>query len=80
MESEYGTNPNMLPIEGARIHPAFCTGCKKMTPHHHLHDAAHGIPETHMSGTERYECTFCKTTIHKEDRGELNGHLRFILD
>jgi len=79
MVGDYGRNPAMRPIEGTITRPAYCVHCKQMTPHHHLH-SAYGIPETHMAGTERYECTFCHTSIHKEDRGDLNRHLRFILD
>ncbi|MBI2064511.1 MAG: hypothetical protein HYT62_00435 [Candidatus Yanofskybacteria bacterium] len=56
----------------------YCARCKKETDHVHLHDAAHGIPETHMAGSERYECTACHSGIYKEDAQGLN--LRFILD
>ena len=80
METGYGRNPAMRFIEGAITHPAYCPQCMQKTPHHHLHDCAHGIPETYMPGTERYECTFCHTAIHKDDRGELNRRLRFMLD
>jgi hypothetical protein len=60
--------------------PAFCSQCKRITPHRHIHDTAHGIAETHMTGTERYECVYCRWSIHKEERGTINEHLRFVLD
>jgi uncharacterized protein with PIN domain len=44
----------------------------------HLHDSAHGIPETHMAGSERYECAKCDKKIYKVE-GEKLG-LKFICD
>jgi len=58
--------------------PIFCENCQKETEHRHLHDEAHGISGTHMSGTERYECNECKSLIFKEE-GAKRG-LNFILD
>jgi hypothetical protein len=39
-----------------------CLGCNTTTYHWHLHDTAHGIPETHMAGSERFQCKECKRT------------------
>lgn len=57
------------------IHP--CRRCKRDTEHRHLHDCAHGIPETHMAGSERYECIECGTATFAADG--IDG-FRFILD
>jgi hypothetical protein len=57
---------------------AFCLRCSINTPHEHLHDCAHGIPETHMAGSERFVCTVCK---HSTYAGEANAaEFKFILD
>jgi len=32
-----------------------------------MHDCAHGIPETHMDGSERYECAVCGYKMRKEE-------------
>lgn len=55
-----------------------CPNCNKETKHRHRHDCAHGIPGTHMAGSERYECVECDYTMWKEE-GEKQG-LKFILD
>jgi hypothetical protein len=46
-----------------------CLGCNTTTYHWHLHDTAHGIPETHMAGSERFQCKECKlvTWAHSND-------------
>lgn len=56
----------------------FCNHCQKETEHKHLHDAAHGIEGTHMSGSERYTCSVCKLSIFAEE-GRKRG-LKFVLD
>lgn len=56
----------------------FCIICKKNTPHKHLHNTAHGISETHMAGSERYECQMCRHSIFKNNP-EAKG-LKFMLD
>ena len=33
--------------------------CDCETEHWHGHDTAHGIPGTHMAGSERYVCQIC---------------------
>ena len=53
-----------------------CPDCDN-TDLRHLHDAAHGIPETHMVGSERYECK-CGKTIHCAEGTALG--FKFILD
>lgn len=55
-----------------------CPKCKKKTEHKHMHDAAHGIPETHIAGSERYVCVECGYVMRKEE-GEKQG-LKFVLD
>ncbi len=56
----------------------YCPKCKEMTKHVHEHDAAHGIPGTHMSGSERYRCSECDYWMGKTE-GEKQG-LKFELD
>jgi DNA-directed RNA polymerase subunit RPC12/RpoP len=58
--------------------PRECPKCKKQVVLKHLHDCAHGIPETHMSGSERYECPECGHMIFKEEGEKLD--LKFVLD
>ena len=55
-----------------------CPKCKKETEHRHMHDTAHGISETHMVGSERYECRICGYSMYKKE-GEKQG-LKYILD
>lgn len=40
-----------------------CPKCK-WTGFKHLHDAAHGIPGTHMSGSERFKCCKCGHNVY----------------
>jgi hypothetical protein len=55
-----------------------CLSCRSVTRHRHLHDCAHGIPETHMAGSERFECAACgRTTFaHSPDADTF----AFVLD
>lgn len=46
---------------------AYCIKCKTETVHAHMHDCAHGIPETHMDGSERYVCQSCGHFIKPDD-------------
>ena len=48
-----------------------CPECKKMTEHTYLHNTAHGIPGTHMVGSERYECNECSYKMFRN--GMLNS-------
>jgi len=57
---------------------ANCPECDNTDNFLHLHNCAHGIPETHMGGTERYECKKCGHVMYKEE-GEKQG-FTFILD
>jgi hypothetical protein len=55
-----------------------CLSCAAVTPHLHLHDCAHGIPETHMAGSERFQCVPCGriTLAHSPDADTFS----FVLD
>jgi len=55
-----------------------CLKCETVTEHWHLHDTAHGIPDTHMAGSERFTCKVCKrsTFAHSPDAGTF----KFVLD
>ena len=55
-----------------------CPECKKITNHIYLHNAAHGIPGTHMVGSERYECIECGYKMFKQEGIEKG--LEFFLD
>lgn len=44
----------------------------------HMHDEAHGISGTHMSGSERYECDGCNNKWFKLEGEELG--FEFVLD
>ena len=44
----------------------------------HLHNEAHGIPGTHMAGSERYECPDCDKSWYKNE-GEKLG-FKYIAD
>lgn len=48
------------------------------TDFRHVHDAAHGIPGTHMDGSERFICTSCDHRIYARDPGA--HRFTFILD
>jgi hypothetical protein len=56
----------------------FCKICQKETEHFHLHSCAYDLADTHMSGSERYQCIECGSGIYKEE-GEKKG-LKFYLD
>jgi len=55
-----------------------CPRCKKEVEFKHMHNCAHGIPETHMAGTERFICSECERHIYKYE-GEKLG-FKFELD
>ena len=46
-----------------------CLSCRAVTAHHHLHDCAHGIPETHLAGSERFVCADCDRTTFSHSAG-----------
>lgn len=43
-----------------------------------MHDAAHGISGTHMSGSERFECRLCGNKVFVGSPGA--EAFKFILD
>jgi len=55
-----------------------CISCGTVTEHRHLHECAHGITETHLSGSERFVCTICSraTFAHSPDADTF----AFVLD
>ena len=55
-----------------------CPKCEEEVELKRMHDCAHGIPETHMDGSERFVCPNCQCHIYKSE-GEKLG-LKFILD
>lgn len=46
-----------------------CLTCGTATPHRHIHDTAHGLLNTHMSGSERFICDGCGRITHAHDEG-----------
>jgi hypothetical protein len=57
---------------------AFCKVCEVEREFSHRHDTAHGMPGTHMVGTERFQCLTCQTTFFAADGAP--PPLKFILD
>ena len=51
----------------------YCEYCKTETPHRHLYNAAYGLSQTYMTGSERFECSKCKNTIHYGDNPKLDS-------
>jgi hypothetical protein len=56
----------------------FCSSCGQNREFRHTHETAHGIPGTHMAGTELFECTVCDESYGPKDGPPFP--LRFILD
>lgn len=54
-----------------------CHTCGQIRAFRHMHDLAHGIPGTHMAGSERFTCEVCGESTFA---GENDGRFRFILD
>lgn len=54
-----------------------CRQCNDITEHRHLHDTAHGVPGTHMAGSERFRCNECGCTTYAADN---IGDFRFVYD
>lgn len=57
---------------------AKCPRCEYTCEFRHLHDAAHGIEGTHMTGSERFECSNCRHNIFAGYPG--SEQFTFILD
>lgn len=57
--------------------PPKCPKCGG-TEFRHLHDTAHGIPGTHMSGSERFECVECKYAIYWREREGWQLGFKFV--
>jgi len=58
--------------------PKPCPNCDSTEEFRHLRDTAYGMPETHMAGSERYECAACD---HRLSRGECASlNLEFVYD
>ena len=55
-----------------------CRTCNAVTRHWHLHDTAHGIRETHMAGSERFQCHPCGRTTFAHSEGA--EAFPFVLD
>ena len=55
-----------------------CPNCKQDVRFNHTHDCVYGMPETHLEGTERYECENCGIGLYKPE-GQKYG-LRYVLD
>lgn len=56
---------------------AHCHTCGQVRQFTHLRDTAHGLPGTHMVGSERFECASCGECIRAEDN---DGQFHFQLD
>lgn len=58
----------------------FCETCNDTTEHRHMHDTAHGLEQTHMAGTERFQCTECNHSVYKAEGARRGFADKFILD
>jgi hypothetical protein len=56
----------------------YCSGCGSVSEHNHVHNCAHGTPETHMAGTERFTCRLCGHAVAAADKEA--SRFPFILD
>lgn len=54
-----------------------CPSCRE-NKLRHVHDCVHGIPGTHMEGSERFECECGFCVSDKDDAAKYN--LIFIMD
>ncbi len=55
-----------------------CPECGCSHDFKHMHDTAYGMSETHMAGSERFECGWCGYML---DREEAEGFgLKYVLD
>lgn len=61
------------------LNRAYCPTCKMENSFRHEHDTAHGIPGTHMEGSERYVCITCDLTVWPSMAGQFPT-LPFTLD
>lgn len=55
-----------------------CPECGDYQQFRHLHDEAHGIPGTHMAGSERFVCLGCHKSFYACDADAVQ--FDFILD
>lgn len=56
---------------------ADCRICQLPRTFRHIHDTVHGIPGTHMVGSERFTCNTCGTSTYASDN---DGQFDFVLD
>lgn len=62
---------------GGKVLKPQCPKCQG-TGFKHIHDAAHGIPGTHMDGSERFVCGKCDYSVYARE-GKVLGFI-FLLD
>lgn len=55
-----------------------CPNCGVIGSIKHMHDTAHGLEDTHMEGSERFECSSCGASLTREQAEGLG--LKYVLD
>lgn len=60
--------------------PFPCPHCRSTDGYRHLHNAAHGIPGTHMAGSERFECASCGCSLTKAEAIAAGKVFRFDVE
>lgn len=55
-----------------------CPRCGCFHEFQHLHDTAYGMSETHMAGSERFECNGCEYMLEREEAENIG--LKYVLD
>ena len=55
-----------------------CPYCDSTKGFRHLANTAHGIPGTHMAGSERFECKGCDKRLAREDAENIG--FEYVID
>jgi len=48
---------------------AICPSCdsSSLDQFKHVHNCVHGMPQTHLSGSERFQCRECRFALSREE-------------
>lgn len=61
----------------ANLMMASCPACQAAASLRHLHDAAHGMSETHTDGSERFECEACGHVLTRDEAEGMGLEYKF---
>jgi hypothetical protein len=64
--------------DAKRVELFYCERCACMRPHKHMHCTAYDLEQTHMAGSEHFDCTGCGKSTFANDEGA--SRFPFILD